>query len=127
MVREQQPAFKRERRDQRSAEAQAYRALYKTARWRNTRRQQLTDHPICQRCEREGRVTAATICHHVDKASKANPSTFFDGPFESRCAPCHDTIEQSIERRGYEKGNDASGRPVDENHPWNRSPGMQKV
>lgn len=107
-------------RTQRSAEAQEYRHLYKTARWQRIRTAQLRAEPLCQRCKREGRITAATVCHHMDKASKENPETFFDGPFESRCKPCHDTIEQSIERLGYEKGCDADGNPVDPAHPWSK-------
>lgn len=98
MVREQQRAFRRERRDQRSAGAQEYRRLYNTSRWRAVRLQQLTTEPLCQRCKREGRITQATICHHMDKASKENPATFYNGPFESRCAPCHDRVDQAIER-----------------------------
>jgi 5-methylcytosine-specific restriction protein A len=106
--------------DHRSEEAQDYRRRYRTARWQRTRAHQLQAEPLCQRCKREGRITAATICHHIDKTSKDNPETFFAGPFESRCKPCHDTIEQSIERLGYEKGSTADGKPIDPLHPWNR-------
>lgn len=104
--------------DRRSPEAEAYRKLYKTARWQRIRAAQLAKHPICARCKKAGRITVATVCHHLDKDSKA--TDFFKGPFESSCAPCHDGPIQSEEKTGFSKeiGND--GWPTDERHPANR-------
>lgn len=34
-------------------------------RWLRLRKDVLDDHPLCQRCEAEGYVTAATEVHHV--------------------------------------------------------------
>lgn len=113
------------RRDQRSKEAQEYRRYYRTAAWRKRRLHQLTTVPLCQRCKAQGKITAATVAHHVDQ-HKGDWHKFITGELRSSCAPCHDTIEQSIERLGYEKGSDASGKPIDPQHPWNtkkRAPG----
>lgn len=104
--------------DTRSPEAQAYRRLYGTARWRRTREAQLTKQPLCEMCL--PRITRATVCDHVDPKSKASPTTFFAGPFASLCKPHHDGAKQRQERRGYVVGCDADGRPRDPNHPWNR-------
>lgn len=41
-----------------------YRKLINTTRWLRLRRNVLTAHPLCQRCEAEGRITAATEVHH---------------------------------------------------------------
>jgi 5-methylcytosine-specific restriction protein A len=75
-------------------------------------------------CKAAGRITPATVCDHVDPKMKATPEGFFAGPFQSLCdAPpwrCHSSRKQSAERLGYEKGVDASGRPIDPGHPWNR-------
>lgn len=107
-------------RTQRSAEAETYRAWYKTARWQRLRAQQLRQEPLCRRCKREGRITAATVAHHV-VAHKGDERLFFDASnLAASCKPCHDTIEQSIERLGYEKGCDADGNPVDPEHPWSK-------
>ncbi len=103
--------------DRRSPEAEAYRRLYKTARWQHIRKAQLTKRPVCERCRKRGRVTIATVCHHVDRDSKANPETFFAGPFESLCAPCHDSDAQGEEARGYSTAIDADGWPTDPRHP----------
>src|SRR5690348_11408340 len=35
------------------------------ARWRRVREQKLNESPLCQRCQAEGKVTAATEVHHI--------------------------------------------------------------
>jgi 5-methylcytosine-specific restriction enzyme A len=91
------------RRDQRSPEAQAYRHLYKTYRWQQIRARQLAKQPLCQPCLRNGYVTKATVCHHLDPKTKATPEGFYAGPFESVCATCHDSDIQSQEKGGKPK------------------------
>jgi 5-methylcytosine-specific restriction protein A len=106
--------------DQRSEQAGAYRHLYKTARWRSTRADQLARQPLCETCLSQGRITAATVCNHIDKDAKATEEGFYAGPFTSLCAPHHDSTQQRIEKRGHGIGCDASGMPLDPNHHWNR-------
>ena len=53
------------------ARSDDYMSLINTARWRRLRRDTLTAHPLCQRCEEEGRVTAATEVHHVVPVEEA--------------------------------------------------------
>lgn len=106
--------------DYRSAEATAYRKLYKTKLWQLTRSQQLAKEPICRMCEKRGKITAATVCDHIDP-HKGNVELFYSGPFQSLCKPCHDSSKQSQERIGYSNDIDpASGWPTDDNHPANR-------
>lgn len=104
-------------RDQRSEQAEAYRRLYRTKRWRETRARQLRDHPLCEMCL--PRITPATICNHIDKDAKLTEEGFFAGPFNSLCATHHDSTQQRIERRGHGIGCDASGMPLDPRHHWN--------
>lgn len=109
----------RRRPDQRSAKAKAYRLLYKTARWQLLRSAQLLKQPLCERCDRDGRVTPATVVHHR-RAHKGDQALFFDPTnLSSSCAPCHDQIEQIVEARGFEVGCDRDGRPIAADHPWN--------
>jgi hypothetical protein len=42
---------------------------------------------------------------------------FIGSPLDSLCKPCHDGIEQSIERLGYSREIDVNGRPLDPRHP----------
>lgn len=106
--------------DRRSPEARQWRRLYKLSAWRTARAAQLARQPLCERCLTEGRVTAATVVNHRTP-HKGDVGLFLDpGNHESLCAPCHDGPVQSEERLGYAKGCDASGRPLDIGHPWNR-------
>jgi hypothetical protein len=109
--------------DRRSPEAQEYRRLYKSPRWRRIRAKQLADEPLCRMCIAEGRVTPATVCDHL-VPHRGDPVKFFEGPFQSLCdqAPwrCHSSRKQSIERIGYDATVDDSGLPLDPGHPFNR-------
>ena len=86
--------------DYRSKESEAYRKLYKTYRWQKLRLRQLEEEPLCFLCKEQGRVTIATVCHHLDPKKKKDPAKFFDGPFASACAECHDGPLQSHEKTG---------------------------
>lgn len=110
--------YKGSRDDRRSAEAEAYRRLYRTARWRRTRLAQLAAHPLCNTCSTPESPVAATVCNHVDKDAKATVEGFFAGPFTSECAACHDSVIQKQEKRGHIIGCDESGIPLDPKSPW---------
>jgi 5-methylcytosine-specific restriction endonuclease McrA len=47
------------------AKNETYNKLIHTTRWLQLRRQVLNAHPICQMCEAERRVSAATEVHHI--------------------------------------------------------------
>ena len=89
--------------DQRRREALFYRKLYGTARWKRTALHQLAVEPLCANCLKEGRITPATVCDHVDPASKLTVEGFFAGPFQSLCDQepwrCHSRVKQ-LEERG---------------------------
>lgn len=104
------------RRDDRSEEAQAWRRLYRTKRWLETRRAQLAAHPLCAMCK--PRVVSATVCDHKDKDSKRTEEGFFAGPFQSLCKTHHDSTRQREERTGNVIGCDESGIPLDPKSPW---------
>ena len=107
-----------DRRNSRSPEAQVYRAWYKTTRWQRKAKEQIAAHPLCARCETQGRVTPARVANHR-RPHRGDPHLFWYGELESLCFACHDGPVQAEERRGYAIGCDVSGRPLDPNHPWN--------
>ena len=108
------------RKDYRSPEAQAYRKMYGTAAWRAARSAHLSTHPLCDICQQDGKVTAATVVNHR-KPHKGDWSLFIDpSNHQSLCKPHHDGYTQSAERTGRLKGSTADGMPIDPNHPWNR-------
>jgi 5-methylcytosine-specific restriction protein A len=74
---------------------------YKTARWQKLRARQLEAHPLCAMCQPR-RVTVATVCDHV-QPHRGNVIRFWSGPFQSLCAPCHNSEKQRIEKGGKAK------------------------
>jgi hypothetical protein len=106
--------------NQRSEAAAAYRRLYSTKRWQKLRADQLTRHPWCDMCLGMGVEIPATVCNHLDKASKATPEGFFAGPFNSLCKMHHDSTQARQENRGQIIGCDERGWPIDPGHHWNQ-------
>ena len=101
-------------------EQKPFAKLYRSKQWRDLRKVKLSHNPYCERCLREYRIAVATVVHHKT-AHKGDPFLFGDYEnLESLCKLCHDGIEQSIERRGYDKSVEADGWPSDVNHPLNR-------
>ena len=108
--------------DRRSAAAQEYRRLYKTAEWRAARAAQLAEQPLCELCEKRGRVTAATVVNHR-VPHRGDWARFIDQKnLQSLCKPCHDGEVQARERTGrdYDGAAGLDGWPVDPRHPFYR-------
>jgi len=54
--------------------------------WHRRRNHQLKEHPLCEDCLNEGRVTAAEMVHHID----GDPFNNDPSNYRSLCNPCHD-------------------------------------
>ncbi|MDH3232214.1 MAG: HNH endonuclease [Alphaproteobacteria bacterium] len=105
----------------RSFEAQEWQKLYNRKRWKDLRRAQLRGQPLCERHLRRGKTVSATVVNHKIP-HKGDTTLFFDPKnLESVCAPCHDSLIQKEEARGYTVGSSIDGRPADPKHPWNRT------
>ncbi len=99
-----------------------WRAWYKTAAWQARRMGQLRKQPLCERCLKEGRTTAATIANHRTP-HRGNATLFWQGELESACKRHHDADIHSEEMRGYSKAIGPDGWPIDPAHPANRPGG----
>lgn len=89
------------------------------SRWDKARRTFLAEHPLCVMCEREGRVTPATVVDHI-KPHRGDQDLFWDrANWQPLCKAHHDSAKQREEARGHAQGCDVSGRPIDPAHPWN--------
>lgn len=113
-------------RDQRSDQAESYRRLYNTARWKGkhgVRAEQLRKQPLCEMCLKAQRITVATVCDHIDPKSKDTEEGFFAGPFQSLCDAkpwrCHSSRKQQQEAKGFSTEVGVDGVPTDPAHPWN--------
>lgn len=92
--------------------------LYKTARWKARRADQLRRNPLCRMCLDSGMTRAATIADHKTP-HRGDEALFFDGPLQSLCKPHHDGSKQKQEARGYSNEIALDGWPVDRKHPAN--------
>ena len=76
------------------------------SRWQKARLTFLARHPLCAECERQGKVTAATVVDHVIP-HKGDQRLFWDtSNWQAMCKTCHD-VKTATEDGGF--GN------------WNRS------
>lgn len=98
---------------------------YNTAVWQQLRRVKLSSKPLCEPCERRGRLVVATVVDHVKSiASGGDPFPSLDG-LMSMCPSCHSTKTNARDnphafgrRRGFAfKGCDVNGLPIDPDHP----------
>lgn len=85
----------REYNRRRDAESET-RRLYRTARWRARREDQLRREPLCCRCAADGIITPASIANHKWRHG-GDPVLFWSIPLESTCKPCHDGVIQAEE------------------------------
>ena len=98
----------------------AHQHLYGSAFWKRRRARQLLDQPLCEFCEKQGKVTPAKVADHVVKHG-GDPRLFREGALQSLCWPCHERRKKSIETLGYDKQIGIDGLPVDPAHPiWQR-------
>jgi 5-methylcytosine-specific restriction protein A len=85
-----------------------YIKLINTARWQQLRKAVLTAHPICQECEKAGRLEAATEVHHVRPVEEAvfytdKQQRMFDlHNLQALCHDCHVRIHTQLGRSGKE-------------------------
>lgn len=83
------------------------------SKWAKARAYYLRKHPLCVYCQREHRLTAATVVDHIiphrlkeaidsgdpDRIAKARTLFWDSANWQSLCAPCHNGRKQSEERR----------------------------
>jgi 5-methylcytosine-specific restriction protein A len=100
---------------------------YNTITWKRLRGAHLALFPLCEGCIAMGRryVTANTVDHRKPISEGGEPFPDHDG-LASYCPACHSRKTArgaeagAIKSDKPMKGCDASGRPLDPNHPWNR-------
>jgi 5-methylcytosine-specific restriction protein A len=93
---------------------------YSTANWRRLRAAKLAEHPLCEVCEKAGRIVVAS---HVDHQT---PISLGGDPFPplsgltAMCHSCHSIKTNRVDKPLMRppKGCDASGAPADPRHPF---------
>ena len=88
------------------AKNENYKRLIHTSRWVRLRRIVLTEHPLCERCMSEGRITAASEVHHrrpVEEAFSLREMTrlmFDKNNLMALCHNCHVKTHTEMGRCG---------------------------
>ena len=79
----------------RNKSKEIYDNVYNTKTWRNLRKSYLMEHPLCEECLKQGKITPATDVHHKYEISNAtNTLEMKDIGFDSNnlmalCEECH--------------------------------------
>jgi len=72
---------------------------YQTRQWRQLRKVQLSQHPLCAGCLSKGIIVQALHIDHVFPWSKINPQAFYFNLFQSLCHSCHSS-KTALEQKG---------------------------
>lgn len=96
---------------------------YNTAQWKRLRLMQLAQHPACEQCQDEERLTLASVVDHRT-AIRMGGAPFDQSNLASLCPPCHSAKTArgaeagAIRTRKPRKGCNPDGTPLDRRHPW---------
>ena len=61
------------------------------ANWHKVSEMHLKEFPLCAECEKQGRIVAATLTHHIKRIKDGGDKLAWDN-LESVCQACHDVI-----------------------------------
>lgn len=81
-----------------------YNSLIMTRRWRKIRAQKMADNPLCEMCEKEGRITSATEVHHkipvesTQDPARAEMLAYSLDNLMSLCRDCHHKIHTDMSK-----------------------------
>lgn len=79
-----------------------YQRMLNSRRWKELRLGYLQEHPLCERCEREGYVRAAVDVHHKQPVEQCKTVRemetycFMRDNLEALCIPCHIKTHQEM-------------------------------
>jgi len=93
--------------------------LYKTRKWEKRREQQRREHPLCQLCEAEGKITIMRYAHHIhEHRPGAEEWEFWLGPLMSLCADHHLIVHGRAPTLPFRRDIGPDGFPLDPRHPF---------
>lgn len=81
-----------------------YKYVYNTTRWKKLREAYLMQHPLCEMCEKDGKVNEATEVHHITPISNANTELemkelgYNPNNLMSLCEDCHHKLHNEMKK-----------------------------
>ena len=92
-----------------------YRLFLNSGQWKRLRAQYRRAHPLCERCEAQGRTVLAQEVHHKQPCGDDVDRQLSWENLESICSPCH-----IAEHAGSINAIDDEGYPISPHHLANR-------
>lgn len=102
------------------AKDKEYQKLIHTSKWLRLRKEILTAHPLCQRCQQAGEITPATEVHHVkpveEALNKAERARRMYDPHnvQALCHDCHVKVHTELGRCGRQANKERKAKQVQE-------------
>ncbi len=93
-----------------------------SAAWKRLRAQVLAEEPLCRMCTARGLVVPATDVDHIEDSRDDFTDDNSRENLQSLCHECHSLKTAASMGKGVTWGCDVNGRPLDPDHPWNKSP-----
>lgn len=69
-------------------------------KWQKARERYLREHPLCVYCQREGRVTVATVVDHIEPHRGDDVLFWNESNWQGLCASHHSKDKQREEAKG---------------------------
>ena len=95
--------------------------VYNSCAWKRLRRRKLATAPLCELCERAGRLAPAVAVDHIVAITQGGPAFPELSGLMSLCIRCHNAKTRHVEQLGQPhiiKGAGLDGLPVDPSHPF---------
>lgn len=81
-----------------------YKYVYNTTRWKKLREAYLMQHPLCEICEKDGKVNEAVEVHHIVPISNANDELgmkelgYNPNNLMALCEECHHKLHNEMKK-----------------------------
>ncbi len=81
-----------------------YKYVYNTSQWRKLREAYLMLHPLCEMCEKDGKVNEAVEVHHITPISNANDELemkelgYNPDNLMALCEECHHKLHNEMKK-----------------------------
>jgi len=81
-----------------------YKYVYNTSQWRKLREAYLMQHPLCEMCEKDGKVNEAVEVHHITPISNANDELgmkelgYNPDNLMALCEECHHKLHNEMKK-----------------------------
>ncbi|WP_270539627.1 HNH endonuclease [Bacteroides zhangwenhongii] len=96
---------KKQRKYTNDEKRKARQKIYNSSKWKQLRIAKLQQQPLCEECERIGRITPAEHVHHVHTFMKANTEiellalAYDYNNLMSLCAECHNRLHREMKQK----------------------------